>query len=298
MALVTILLAMLLGFLPAPPPTAIYIGGPLLATPEAILRDLKPSGFTNVVAWTLHVNPAGDLSFNDAPLVTGGRYVGPPAWPAQLADLKTGGQVSRLLFSVGSAGAGDFHHIQSLLDRPDRPLQASFAALRHALPAVDGIDLDDEDLMGAATTVAFSRLLGGLGFHVTFCPYARPAFWIHCLQTLEAETPGLVTAFHLQCYAGGTGNEPGAWIRQIAESLGPAFDAAALVRPGLWCRHGEGCTEGDAPEAMADAFRTWKADGVRGGFVWLYDDLRACPAFTAADYARALRKGLGDEPPA
>jgi len=152
MALVTILLAMLLGFLPAPPPTAIYIGGPLLATPEAVLRDLK-----------------------------------------------TGGQISRLLFSVGSAG---------------------------------------------------------------------------------------------------TGNEPGAWICQIAASLGPAFDAAALVRPGLWCRHGEGCTEGDAPEAMADAFRTWKADGVRGGFVWLYDDLRACPAFTAADYARALRKGLGDEPPA
>ena len=277
---------------PAPPAIAVYVGGPLLATPEAVIRDLKPSGFTTVIAWTLHVNPAGDLAFNNEPLFTGGRYVGPPGWPAQLAGLKTGGQANRLLCSVGSAGAGDFHHIRALLDAPGRPLQAQFAALRRAIPAVDGIDLDDEDLMDQPTTVAFCRMLGGLGFEVTFCPYNRPGFWLDCLQALHGQAPGLVTAFHLQCYAGGAWNEPGTWIRRIADRMGPAFDATAMVQPGLWCRHGGGCQAGDAPADMADRFRAWKADGVRGGFVWLYDDLLACPGFPAPDYARALREGL------
>jgi len=73
------------------------------------------------------------------------------------------------------------------------------------------------------------------------------------------------------------------------------FPAAELVRPGLWCRHGSGCAEGADPEAVAGAFAGWKAQGVRGGFLWLYDDLLRCrdqaspgAARDTAAYARAL----------
>jgi len=193
---------------------------------------------------------------------------------------------------VGGAGTGDFGHLKALLAAPGHPLQTSFAALRRAIPAADGIDLDDETVLDQPTTLAFSRMVGSLGFEVTFCPYNHPGFWVDCLRLLQTEQPGLVTAFHLQCYAGGDTNQPQAWIRLITERLGPGFDAAGLVRPGLWCRHGEGCWRGDSPEAMAARFRGWQADGVRAGFVWLYDDLQACPAYGAADYAQALRRGL------
>ena len=290
---------------PRPVTAAIYGGGPLYAGGTAVMDDLRGSGFTAVVAWTLHLSAAGELNFNDQRIVTGGRYVGDPAWPARLAGLKRGGSVNRLTFSVGSAGVGDFHQLQALIQSggigPGSPLRRSFLALKQAIPAIDGFDLDDEDLLDPATTRAFSAMLGELGFGVSFCPYDQMDFWVDCLHDLEASAPGLVTGFNLQCYAGGAWNEPQAWISRIAKRMGDGFDAAGLVQPGLWSRHGDGCQDGDTPGQAAARFAAWRPQGIRGGFIWLYDDILHCRdqadpngPWDAGSYARATTGGLGE----
>jgi hypothetical protein len=289
--------------------TAIYGGGPFYSGGAEVIDDLKASGFTTVVCWALHVKADGDLVFNDPTVVSGGAYVGDPDWPARLAALKQGAtSVNRLLFSIGGWEVGDFPNIQSLIESqgtgPDSILYRNFAALRQAIPSIDGIDLDDETLYDQATTVDFSRMLHALGYEVTFCPYRNQDFWISCLAALEAETPGLVTAFNLQCYAGGGTNTPQPWIDAIAARMGPRFPAGPFVVPGLWCRHGSDCGEGDCPADVAASFNSWGGSGIQGGFIWLYDDLEKCAAsgscgtgtpMTSAAYAAAIGQGLGQD---
>lgn len=282
--------------------TAIYGGGPFYDGGMPVIDDLKASGFTTVIAWSVHVSPAGDLIYNDPTIVRDGRYVGDAGWPERLASLKQGGSVRELVFSVGAGGVQDFHHIQALIRKegtgPDSTLYRNFQALKEAIPSIDTIDLDDEDLFDQQTTVQFSRMLHALGFGVTFCPYFDPGYWVGCLQALDARTPGLVSAFNLQCYAGGSMNDPATWIDAITQKMGSGFDAAGFVRPGLWCRHAD-CAEGDCPDDVASQFASWRSSGIRGGFIWLYDDIQRCAgsgacsgAMDAAAYAAAIASGL------
>jgi hypothetical protein len=284
--------------------TAIYGGGPFYSGGQPVIDDLKASGFTTIVAWALHVNAAGDLIYNDPTIVSGGQYVGDPGWPGLLADLKQGEtSVNRLLFSVGGWEAGDFPNIQALIQSqgtgPDSILYKNFAALKQAIPTIDAIDFDDESLYDQATTVAFSQMLYGLGYNVTFCPYTEMQFWVECLQALNDETPGLVTGFNLQCYAGGGGNTPQPWIDAIAQVMGSGFPAASFVYPGLWCRNGDGCGSGSCPSDIASQFAGWKSSGIEGGFIWLYDDIQKCEGsgvcggpMGSAAYASAIAEGL------
>jgi hypothetical protein len=287
--------------------TAIYGGGPFYSGGTSVIDDLKGSGFTTVVAWALHVSPTGDLIFNDPTIVSGGQYVGDPNWPGLLENLKQGEtSVNRLLFSIGGWGVGDFPNIQSLIQSqgtgPDSILYQNFQALKQAIPTIDGIDLDDESLYDTDTTVQFCQMLNTLGYEVTFCPYTNTEFWVDCLSTLNSQTPGLVTGFNLQCYAGGAGNTPQTWIDAIAQTMGSGFPAASFVYPGLWCRNGDGCAEGDCPGDITNQFAGWKSSGIQGGFIWLYDDLQkcessqACPgSMNAAAYANAIVQGLQTE---
>lgn len=284
---------------------AIYGGGPFYSGGKEVIDDLKGSGFTTVIAWSVHVSTSGDLIYNDPPaIVSGGSYVGDSKWPGRLADLKKGGSVNRLLFSVGSGAPGDFQNIQSLIRSqgtgPESILYQNFKALKEAIPAIDGIDLDDEDLYDQETVVAFSQMLHALGYQVTFCPYTFPEFWVDCLYALNTATPGLVTGFNLQCYSGGAGNDPATWIEAISSRMGSGFDAAGFVFPGLWCRNGQGCSDGQCPDEIAAQFASWQSDGIQGGFIWLYDDVQKCATsgacsggpMGAAAYAQAIVSSL------
>jgi len=288
----------------------IYGGGPLYAGGDAVIEELRASGMTTVVAWSVHVNPNGDLVFNDPTIVSGGRYVGDPGWPARLAGLKApSSSVTRLLFSVGSGGASDFHNIQALIRageaKPGGILFRNFAALRSAIPTIDGIDFDDEDLLDADTTVAFAQMLHGLGFEVTFCPYEEPDYWTGCLRRLNGPTPGLVTGFNLQCYSGGGDNQPSDWVKAVQAAMGPGFDAAGFVRPGLWCIHtpdgGPTCSDGQCPDSIEATFQGWRELGLTGGWIWLLDDVLKCEGSGTCSvepmgveaYAQAIVAGLG-----
>lgn len=271
--------------------SAIYGGGPFYTGGQAVIDDLKASGFTTVVAWAMHIQSNADLVFNDPNnlLVTNGDYVGDPSWPGLLADLKQGTtSVNRLIFSIGGWGVQDFPNLKHLIfptssDYPNNPqtgpntqLYKNFAVLKAAIPTIDAIDFDDETLYDIPTTVAFANMLHDIGFNVTFCPYTMADFWVQCLYDLNAPTPGLVTGFNLQCYAGGAGNNPNTWIDAITNKMGKSFDAAGFVFPGLWCRNGTGCAGGQCPSSIESSFQGWKPLGIQGGFIWLYDDIQKC----------------------
>ena len=297
--------------------TAVYAGGPLYTGGSPVIKDLKASGFTTVVAWAMHVQGNGDFVFNDPTnlLISQGRYVGHPGWPTQMNSLKQGvTSVNRILFSIGGWGVSDFPNIKSLIfakpgSYPNKPdigpssiLYQNFRALKMAIPSIDGIDFDDETLYDEPTTVALSQLLHSLGYQVTFCPYTQANFWINCLYALNSQTPNLVTGFNLQCYAGGSGNDPANWITAIQNKMGTGFDAKGFVFPGLWCKNGSGCQSGQCPtgtNSISAQFNQWQHMGIQGGFIWLYDDILHCEhsgvcsgPMTTAAYARAIGQGL------
>src|SRR5947209_13515075 len=123
----------------------VYGGGPLYSGGTSLIDELRASGMTSIVAWSVHVNENGDLYLNDTLIVSDGKYVGDPDWPETFAGLK--GQptsVERVLFSVGAGGVEDFHHIQALIASqgtgPDSILYRNFSELRSIIPIIDGID--------------------------------------------------------------------------------------------------------------------------------------------------------------
>jgi hypothetical protein len=294
--------------------TAIYGGGSFYPIgPDgkrtdlpAVIADLKASGFTTVVEWGLQLSAAtsgptvGDLQLNEV-IVSNGVYVGDPGWPAALAGLKTGTtSVNRLLFSLLGYQGGTFPRIKQLIESqgtgPDSILYRNFAALKHHIPTIDGIDFDDETLYDQDTTVKLALMLKEIGYSVTFCPFDNMTFWVGCLAALEARAPGLVTGFNLQCYAGGAGQDPGTWAQAIAQGLDwPLQRGAAYVIPGLWCGHGDNCGQGSWPNNVFDTFRHWRSSGIQGGFIWLYADIQKCKGSSGAgtkDYAAAMAAGL------
>ena len=284
----------------------VYGGGPFYPGPgsDAVVADVRASGFTTVVSWSVHVEPDGDLHLNDTPVVTGGSYSGDAGWGPMLAALKEQPtSVDTVLLSVGSGPPPqDFTNIAALLATPEgtATLEASFRALRAALPAVDGVDLDDEDLVEPDVIVGFSRLVARCGFsRVTFCPYMESDLWVAALARLETTNPGLVTAFNLQCYAGGAWNDPWTWVDAIAAAVpdGPP------VYPGLWCRHGApACDQGDCPADVESTLAGWRTNGDRvlsGAWMWMYDDIQGCASSGccggpagSADYAAAITRAL------
>src|SRR5690606_8658159 len=118
-----LLMALLLGLSAGPIQTAqgsstIFGGGPFYSGGQARMNQLRSSGFTTVMLWTIHVNENnGNLIYNDVLIVSNGVYVGNPAWPGQLATLKQQPtSVNRIEVSVGSWGVPDFERIKILMD--------------------------------------------------------------------------------------------------------------------------------------------------------------------------------------
>lgn len=301
---------------------AIYGFNPFYTGGQPVIDDLKSSGFTTVIQASVLVNPQGDLFFDghgikNKIIVTNGQYTGDPEWPGYLADLKEGcTKVKRLLFSLATGDSefkGTFRNIKSLVDSPgpekNNILYKNLKALKDAIPAIDGIDLDyegeEKGKYDPTAIIKFSPMLHTLGYQVTFCPFEKPDFWVNCLHALHKETPGLVTGFHTQNYDCNFPN-PEIWINAIQKKMGPCFDAAGFVFPGLRCRGGSDCSIGLCPDDITTEFAHWKKeDGIQGGFIWLYDDIQRCSAYNVKEgneicsgsmdakaYADATRKGL------
>ena len=268
--------------------SAIYGSGALYSGGEQVIRDLTQSGFTTVILWSLHVHQNGDLFFNDNQIVTNGRYVGDSGWSARLATLKSArpSSVNRIEISIGSAGATDWENIRDLIARQgigsDSILYRNFQALQTQIKA-DAINSDDESCYDVESTAAFAAMGRQLGYrNFTFAPYDATEYW----KQVKTKLGPMVDRVYLQCYAGGEGNDPRTWSRQLGMP----------VDPGLWCRNGNGCADGDSPTQVSAHMRQWRnVTEVPGGFIWLYDDILTCAkttGYSAADYARAINTTL------
>ncbi|WP_111267424.1 galactose-binding domain-containing protein [Marilutibacter maris] len=269
--------------------SAVYGGGPFYNGGQAVMDDLRGSGFTTVILFGVHVHANGDLHYNNDPIITDGTYIGDPGWPSRLATLKQAPtSVTRIEASVGGWGTGDFQNIKDLIAAqgtgPDSVLYRNFQTLKQ-ITGADAIDFDDESTYDLASSTQFGNMLWELGYSITLAPYTNMGYW----QSLASNLSGKVDGIHLQAYDGGAGNNPSTW----SNALGMTVD------PGLWSRHGSGCASGDSPATVQSKMANWKnSAGIVGGFIWLYDDIQACWAQgTSADYANAINVAVGANAP-
>jgi len=270
--------------------SAIYGGGPFYSGGTAVMNDLRASGFTTVMLWSVHVDTNGDLHLNDEPLISNGSYIGPnTGWSAELATLKQAPtSVNRIEVSIGAGGTTDFESIEALVNGtgagsgtgPDSILYRNFQLLKQ-ITGADAANFDDESAYDLASATAFGKMLAGLGYKITFAPYTNRSFW----ASLKTNLGSAVDKIYLQAYAGGTGNNPAQWTSALGMP----------VIPGLWSKNGSGCSAGDSPATVQSKMAAWKQSaGIPGGFMWLYDDIQKCSASgrTTADYAKAINTAV------
>jgi hypothetical protein len=266
--------------------SAVYGGGPFYSGGQAVMDDLRASGFNTVILWSIHVEAnTGNLILNDKLVASNGSYVGDPGWPARLATLRqqpTG--VTRIEVSIGSGGTNDFAAIRDLIAAQGTGagsiLYQNFQALKAATGA-DAANFDDESTYDLNSSTRFGNMLSSLGYKITFAPYTQQSYW----RSLKNALAGKVDTIYLQMYDGGALNDAGSWSTAMGMT----------VNPGLWSLHGSGCLQGDAPAIVQTRMSAWKtAARITGGFMWLYDDMQACSAKAgAAQYAQAINAAVG-----
>ncbi|MEN9834106.1 MAG: hypothetical protein RL011_299 [Pseudomonadota bacterium] len=262
----------------------LFAGGPVYKARETSIPEIKNSGFTHLIVWTIHIEANGDLGFNgEFPLVKDGEYIGDAAYPqfrADMAALKRGpGAIQRLEFALSAAGSGTYDHIRRLVTcsesqcglGPESVLYRNFAALLSAFPGVDAISNDDERVYDLATAVPFHAMLAGLGVKTSIAPYTNNGFWASFVKGLNLAQPGSADLTYLQVYDGGAGNDPCSWQLGIP------------VVPGFWSKYTE-------PNAAGARLKTWSERcQLAGGFLWLYDEVIGTRL--VKDYASSLTGG-------
>lgn len=278
-------------------------GGP--AELEKHIQDIQQSGLTIAILGMLHIGwsdskfpkmKVGDLIYNNYPgwfpdkrgniLVSEGKFnpTGDPEiakWPAQVARLKQNSKVRKVLLSLGGAGPTDFTHIQNDLNSGTDPrFTKNITALKQAVPALDGIDLDCEE--GGITDTTFvnlSKLFFGLKLEVTFCPYWDPDTWKNRMVAIQKQTGLNVAFWNLQCYSGGGGNlndlQP--WIDALNAVVGN--NGASYLVPGLPVAGVGDVDSGEwqCPNQMMNTVHGWANPNLLGVFFWKYDGIGAVP---------------------
>ena len=258
--------------------SGIYGGGPIYKNRSYSISELKNSGFTYVVVWTIHIDASGNLNFNaEFPLVQNGSYIGASTYPnfaSDIASLKVAPtSINRVEFCLAAWGSSTFANIKSLIASQGTGsssiLYKNFQALKSAFPTVDAIGFDDETTYDASSATAFAVMLGGLGFKVSLVPYTNSSFWTSVASNTNSQRPGTVDRVDLQCYSGGAGNSPCSW------NFG-----GIKINPGLWDSE-------KTTSQVTSQLTTWKNQcGITGGFMWLYDDFANSSG--TAQYAAAI----------
>ncbi len=273
---------------PANEYSAIFGGGPFYSGGDEVINDLKSSGFSTVILWTIHVGKDGSMNFNDQKIIdANGEYIGDPAWTTRLSSLlETPTSVDRIEIGVGAWGAQSWGNIKNTIaaegSGKETKLYKSFQKLMEITGAT-AINYDDEVTYDVESTVKFSLMLADMGYKISLCPFDQTNYWKSVYSQVEAQKPGVIDRVYLQCYAGGYSNKPAIWNQHFGD---------LKVSMGLWCRNGNNCVNGDSPSEIESKIET-DAENISGGFIWLYDDIQKCAAYgTSSSYARAINKAL------
>jgi len=265
--------------------SAIYGGGPFYQTPATTIPELRTSGFTTAVIWTIHIDTAGNFNYNaEFPIVANGRYIGYSRYPdfsRNVALLKTAPtSITRVEAGLSAYGSSTFQNIKNLITAhgtgPTTNLYKNFKALKDSIPSIDAINFDDESTYDVSSSVQLAVMLGGLGYKVALCPYTQATYWKSVASQTNSQIPGTVDAVFLQCYDGGASNSPcsATWN----------FNGIP-VYPGLWDRN-------YLPAGVQTKMAGWKTQcNISGGFMWLYDDFKNTPK--TQQYASAINTAIG-----
>ncbi|RMB07742.1 hypothetical protein [Eilatimonas milleporae] len=290
------------------PARAVYAEGcmyPHAANPQPVpttISQVQQSGFQSLILGLFHIGrdydiqPAqimGDLYYNDTLVFSKGQYVGDASWPGQIGTV-IGGTVDRVCASIGGGyPVMDFQTIRKIYADNNNSfdgtnLMANFKALRQTLPAISVIDMDCEDTYDRPSFVAFCRMLIGMGFDITFCPYTNQSFWVDCLADLNTGNPGAVAWWNLQCYDGGAQNRDPqtfqGWATAITQAI-PGFDTDAFIMAGDWTN--------DSPDAVKALMQKLEGEpAFGGGFLWTLDAMLSGGETLIAAYAQAIPEGV------
>jgi hypothetical protein len=191
-------------------------------------------------------------------------------------------------------------------------LEKNCEVFRATFPAIDGIDMDCEETYDLPSFVDFSKMLIGMGFHITFCPYKKMNFWTTALVQIEKAYPHAVKWWNLQCYDGGAENSPQVWANAIAKAA-PSYQTEGCIVAGDWVRFYDPdpawkSWRGDCLKPMEQLFSGFRKQScVGGGFIWSLDLIRDSENRTpsqgngcggnhpimATDYIKIIKRGLG-----
>lgn len=268
--------------------SAIYGGGPFYNAASTTIPEIKSSGFNTAIVWTIHIDAQGNLDFNaEFPIVAGGAYIGHSKYPNfsnDMARLKTPPtSVTRIEVGLSAWGSSTFANIKNLINAggtgPTTILYRNFKALKDSIPEIDAVNFDDESTFDVSSSVKFAVMLADLGYKVALCPYNNSTYWTSVASQTNNQRPGTVDMVFLQCYDGGASNNPCSWN----------FNGIP-VYPGLW-------DNGSTPATVKTKMTNWKTQcGIKGGFMWLYDDFKNTPA--TQQYASAINQAFGIGVPA
>lgn len=266
--------------------TAFYGGGIMYKEKkrERIMAELRGSGVSTIIVWTIHINEQGDLNFNaEFPLVKNGVYIGDKLhanFASDMAVLKQAPTtIKRIEFGLAAAGSPTFENVKNFFHKegfgPGTTLYKNFKALQEAIPEIDAFNNDDEVTYDVESAVAFTKMLAGLGYKNAIVPYKEKDFWRALVEQVNAEFPGNIDRNYLQCYAGGRWNDP----------CSDSWDFGISMIPGLW-----GGPNGIPPEEVKEEMNDWREDCfIEGGFIWDYE--RFALTEEVKEYVEAVKGG-------
>ena len=229
-------------------------------------RALQTSGFNSVIMFGVGILDDGGIMYysntpgsSDVLVASNGSYVGGDALAEKVRSFKTGSGtgINRVEISMNS------QHVADLMRSPgpgsDTPLYRNFAALKEAW-GLDAVNNDDESIYDVSSTVAFSKMLGEIGYKYTGAPYTNQNFWVQVTNQLNSgRDEPLFDRAYLQCYDGGAGNDPASWQNTLGMK----------VVPLIWVTNDSKPSQGNTAAQARSRFSNWSSGTeLAGGGYW------------------------------
>ena len=248
--------------------SSIYVGGHIRRARPSTITKLRDSGFNNVILFNVNVEENGDLTTDvggeaGGTICSNGEYVFGTVQPYYVNDVKllktepTG--ISRIEICIGGWGNQSYRRIKSLIASQgtgtNSILYKNFKALKEAIPEIDAVNNDEEDIYDVSSAVKFHTMMYDLGYKTSLAPYTNKNYWQSLATQLNNARPGACDLVLIQCYDGGAYNNPNDWhIGDIPLHAGRTNYQSSME------------------ESIAQ-MQTWRdQDNVTGGFVWVYND--------------------------
>jgi len=204
---------------------------------DSTYEMLRSSGFNTIILSSFYIRSNGDVFSGDDgqhPIIHDGQYVGDKQWLNRIASLRKApanggrGPVNRIEILLEgrwfNQNPNTYDFIQDWVMTPTKSYpgvttgtgkNSTLYAIANVFKrdlGVDAVCIDDESVYNDSSIVGLGKMLGGLGLHMTLCPYTKAEYW---KAIMVGSAPGLIDAIYLQCYDGGARNAPGQWVDRL-----------------------------------------------------------------------------------